>query len=139
MGATAKVAPQALTPAQLRSVFDQFATAPSSSSSSAADDHVLSLSAFGDMLRALGVEVAGAAELRRVFNALDGDASGGVTHAEWAAWWAQNVADVAQTEPVRLILSSEQLETILDEEPPGKLICLEVRVTTWHRELQSAF
>ncbi len=115
MGASASSSPQGLSSEQLRAVFDQFASA----------DGALSLAAFGNMLRALAVDVQGDSELRRIFGELDTDRSGGITHAEWAAWWEQNVA----AEPVQLLLGQEEFEAILKEEPKDKLVCLEVGMT----------
>ncbi len=128
VGAAAKSSPQALTTEQLRAVFDEFASSSSGAAAAVADGAPpgsLSCSALGDMLRALAVNVSGPAELRRIFSALDGDASGGITWQEWADWWAANVAG----EPVQLLLSSAELEAVLAEEPVGRLVCLEVGMT----------
>jgi thioredoxin 1 len=128
VGASAKTSAQALSISQLRAVFDQFAASSAGAAAAGAagaPPGSLSCTAMGDMLRALAVDVAGDAELKRIFTALDVDASGGITWAEWSDWWAANVA----SEPVQLILSSGELEGVLAEEPKDKLICLEVGMT----------
>ena len=118
VGAKAQASsPQDLSPEQLRSVFSQFAHS---------GDGRLSQEACGDMLRALGVNVAGPEELRRVWAELGGQGSGqGIGVDTWLEWWQANVGG----EAVQLLLSQEAFEQVLAEEPPDRLICLEVGMT----------
>jgi hypothetical protein len=123
VGTRAKTSPQALSPEQLRAVFDQFALAAADADGAPAG--VLSRAALADMLRALAVDVASEAELRRVFTALDADGTGGITWGEWSDWWSANVA----SEAVQLLLSSAEFDAVLADAPPEQLVCLEVGMT----------
>ena len=118
VGAKAQASsPQDLSPEQLRSVFSQFA---------GPGDGRLSEFACGDMLRALGVNLAGPVELRRVWAELGGQGDGrGIGVDTWLAWWEANVGG----EAVQLLLSQEAFEQVLGEEPKDRLICLEVGMT----------
>jgi predicted NBD/HSP70 family sugar kinase len=110
--------PQDLSPEQLRSVFSQFAHS---------GDGKLSQEACGDMLRALGVNLAGPEELRRVWAELGGQGGHGqvIGVDTWLGWWQANVGG----EAVQLLLSQEAFEQVLAEEPPDRLVCLEVGMT----------
>jgi thioredoxin 1 len=133
IGNRAKTSPQALSPAQLRAVFDQFALAAADADGAPAG--VLSRAALADMLRALAVDVASEADLRRVFTALDADGTGGITWGEWSEWWSANVA----SEAVQLLLSSAEFEAVLADAPAGQLVCLEVGMVRAHTSTHSHF
>lgn len=137
VGASERVAPGALGADRLRAVFAQYAVPPDSG----AGEPVLTRQALGRMLKALGVCLDGGLEgadadggdaaLRRAFGALDGGGSGGVGFDAFARWWDAQVGPPPGQEegPVALVVSSGELESILSEEPPGRLVCLEVGMT----------
>jgi thioredoxin 1 len=123
------VAPAQLGADRLRAVFAQYAVA-----GDAASEPLLTPQALASMLKALGVTLPGAetegdVALRRVFSALDDDGSGGITFAEFASWWDAQVRPAGEEGPVQLVVSAEELEALLAEETPGKLVCLEVGMT----------
>lgn len=132
--------PAELSPDQLRSVFDRFASPADTIDDSGGGSLVpgppsssLSLAALGDMLRALSVTVDGRAGLLRVFAELadlpspvsDDPLLGSISWESWSSWWASNV----KPEAVQLLLSQEEFDTVLRSEPEGRLICLEVGMT----------
>ena len=136
LGATAKVAPADLGADRLRAVFAQYAVTPADGG-----EAQLTRQGLGSMLKALGVSLeapaaggadseGGDAALRRVFSELDSDGSGGIVFDEFAGWWDAQVRPPAGEEgPVALVVSADELESILCEEPAGKLVCLEVGMT----------
>jgi len=108
----------ALSPAQLRPVFDQFA----------GPEGRLTLEQLGAMLRALALPLP-APELRRAAAELAGGGgwAAGVSWPAMEAWWARNV----QAEGVELLLSADGLRRALREESGerGRPLCLEVGMT----------
>lgn len=116
IGQENQISPQSMSESQLWEVFNRFETS---------GDGYLDENELEVMLSVLGVANVGRDTVHGVLTRLDTHDEGKVSWQEFLDWWYADVVN----EPIRLVVSGEEFEDIVQETPSSQLICLEVGMT----------
>jgi thioredoxin 1 len=116
IGQETQISPQRMTREQLEQVFNRF---------DASRDGNLSEDELEQMLQVLGVANVSRDTVHEMLTRLDTHNEGMISWQEFTDWWQANIVPG----PVRLVVSSEEFDEIVDETPSSQLICLEVGMT----------